>query len=380
MLREKRLLIVDDEKRMADSLQSLFEAAGYCADVAYSGAEALAKLRDGNYHLVITDIRMPECDGYDLMRYVKENCANTLVIAITGFVSTESVIRAIRQSAFDYIPKPYEFDALRSAVERAFREIETRQMREDLISMITHDIKVPLGTIIGYTDMAMEGEGGGLHPRSREFLELISINSQRILSLVDNFLTTCRVEAGRLEILNLPVNLGETIEDLRPITELEARKRNVEMTFRVGPGEILVAGDENLLFRALGNLFHNAVKYAGEKGKVEASLNVIERLDNAGTKRWALVEIVNTGPGISPEMLPRIFERFERWSDRGSSDGAGLGLYVVRCIVEAHNGHIEVESRPGEQTVFRVYFPLVESAKENDERGTMNDEWKKDKG
>jgi len=369
MLKEKRLLVVDDEKRMADSLQTLFEGAGYQADVAYGGAEGLAKIRDGDYHLVITDIRMPDCDGYELMRFVRENCPKTLVIAITGFVSTESVIQAIRQSAFDYIPKPYEFDTLCGAVERAFREIETRQMREDLISMITHDIKVPLGTIIGYAHIAMEGEGGGLHARAREFLELISINSQRILSLVENFLTTCRVEAGRLEIVEMPVNLAETIEYLRPITELEARKRNVELDIRVDSGEILVAGDDNLLFRALGNLFHNAVKYAGEPGKVEISLCIVARLSDEGPQQWALVEIANTGPGIEPEAVPRIFERFERWTNRSASDGAGLGLYVVRCIVEAHRGQIEVESVPNERTVFRIYLPLAETPK-----GTMNDE------
>jgi signal transduction histidine kinase len=365
MLTEKRLLIIDDEKRMADSLQSLFEAAGYRADVAYDGGEGLARIREGDYHVVITDIRMAEADGYDVMRYVKDNCPNTLVIAITGFVSTESVIQAIRQSAFDYIPKPYEFDALRSAVERAFRQVETRQMREDLISMITHDIKVPLGTVIGYAHLALEGEGEGLHARAREFLELISLNSQRILSLVDNFLTTCRVEAGRLETVELPVNLTETIEDLRPITELEARKRNVEVNLRVEPGEIVVSGDVNLLFRAVGNLLHNAVKYAGDNGRVEVALRIVERTGAEGPKPWAMVEIANTGPGITPETLPRVFERFERWGDRTATEGAGLGLYVVRCIVEAHHGEIEVESRPGELTIFRVYFPLAaEEAKD----------------
>jgi len=364
MLTEKRLLIIDDEQRMADSLQSLFEAAGYRADVAYGGLDGMAKIRDGDYHVVVTDIRMSDCDGFEVMRFVKKHRPNSLVIAITGFVSTESVIQAIRQSAFDYIPKPYDFDTLRGAVERAFSQIETHQMREDLISMITHDIKVPLGTIIGYAHLAMEGEGGGLHPKAREFVELISINGQRILSLVDNFLTTCRVEAGRLETIEMPVDLAETIEDLRSITELEARKRGVELDIRIEPGQTIVSGDTNLLFRALGNLFHNAVKYAGEKGRVEAALRIAERPGDDGPTRWVLLEIKNTGPGIAPEALSRVFERFERWGDRTASEGAGLGLYVVRCIVEAHHGKIEVESRLGEETIFRVYFPLAEEPRE----------------
>jgi len=369
MLTDKRLLIIDDEKRMADSLRSLFQEAGYRADVAYSGNDGLAKIREGDYHVVITDIRMDDCDGYEVMRFVKDNRPNSLVIAITGYASTESAIEAIHQSAFDYIPKPYEFDVLRRAVERAFGQIETRQIRDDLISMITHDIKVPLGTIIGYAQMALEGEEGGLHERAREFLELISINSQRIHSLVDNFLTTCRVDAGRLEIADLPVNLAETIEDLMPITELEARKRGVEVHFRIEPGETGVAGDSNLLFRALGNLFNNAVKYAGERGKVEVALRLADRPGDDRARRSVLVEVRNTGPGITPEALPGVFERYTRLDNSSREEGAGLGLYVVQCIIEAHGGHIDVESQPGHQTVFRVYFPAAVSQKES-----MNDQ------
>ncbi len=367
MLPEKRLLIIDDERRMADSLQSLFEAEGYRADVAYGGVEGIEKIRANDYQVIITDIRMGDRDGYEVMRFVRDNRPKALVIAITGYVSTESVIQAIRQSAFDYVPKPYEFDMLRGVVERAFAQIETHQMREDLISMITHDIKVPLGTIIGYAHLALEGGSDKLPAQTREYLELISINSQRILSLVDNFLTTCRVEAGRLEILEMPVNLLEVIEDLQPISDLEARKRDVELHVRIEPCEAIILGDANLLFRALGNLFHNAIKYAGQKGWVEIALRNADLEREGRSIRCVLVEIANSGEGIAPDALPRIFERFERWGTaRGSHEGAGLGLYVVRCIVESHHGFIDVESQPGERTVFRVYFPVAP----NDGAGT----------
>jgi signal transduction histidine kinase len=353
----RHLLIIDDEKRLADSVKALFEAVGYAADVAYSGTDGLAKIRDGEYQVIITDIRMPDLDGYEIMRFVKETRPHSLVIAITGYVSTESAIKAIRQAAFDYIPKPYDFDQLRDVVDRAFTQIETRQMREDLISMITHDIKVPLNSIMGYSHMALEGKGGGLHERAREFLELISINSQRILSLVDNFLTTCRVEAGRLEILPMAVDVADVLEDLRPVTELEARKRGVELRVLITCGDPTVLGDDNLLFRAFGNLCQNAIKYAGEGGKVEVWLHDDDRPDGDGTRRWVAFEIANTGQGIPADVLPCVFDRYVRLKSGLAQEGAGLGLYVVRIIVEAHNGLIEAESQPNERTVFRVLLP-----------------------
>jgi len=360
---DRRLLIIDDERRMADSMQSLFEASGYEADVAYCGTDGLARINEGDYHVVITDIRMPDCDGYEIMRHVKDTRPHCLVIAITGYVSTESAILAIRQAAFDYIPKPYDFDTLRAVVDRAFAQIETRRMRDDLISMVTHDIKVPLGTIIGYAQMALDGPGGNIHERAREFLELISINSQRILSLVDNFLTTCRVEAGRLEILDRPVDVREPLEDLRPISELEARKRGIEFSLDLRTDQTHVLGDGNLLFRAFGNLFHNALKYAGEGGRVEAVVDTADQTDETGRRRpWLLFEIRNTGPGIPPEMQRCVFDRYTRLRSGAGREGTGLGLYVVRVIIEAHNGRITLDSRPGECTTFRVFLPLVEEA------------------
>lgn len=356
----KRVLIIDDEPRMADSLKSLFEASGYEADVAYSGPDGLAKIDEGEYKVILTDIKMPDRDGYDVMRHVAETCPNSLVIAITGHASTESAIQAIRESAFDYIPKPYEFDVLRGAVERAFEKIETQQMRDDLISMITHDIKVPLGTIIGYAQMATEGKDGGLHVRAPEFLESISINSQRIFALLDNFLTTCRVDAGRLEILDRPVNVADTLDDLRSITDLEARKRNVEVEVRFETKSTWIGGDSNLIFRALANLLHNAIKYAGDGGKVDVVIRESETSENDET-RWLVIEVRNSGPGIETHRLPKIFERYSRLHESSETEGAGLGLYVVRCIIEAHHGRIEAESRPGEHTVFRVLLPLIET-------------------
>jgi signal transduction histidine kinase len=360
MANERRLLIIDDEKRMADSVQSLLETSGYKADVAYSGTEGLEKIGENEYQVILTDIKMPDRDGYEVMRFVRENCPNAVVIAITGHASTESAIQAIRESAFDYIPKPYEFDVLRSAVERAFTEVETQQMREDLISMITHDIKVPLGTIIGYAQMAKEGPDGGLHPRASEFLDLISVNSQRIFSLLDNFLTTCRVDAGRFEVLKMPVNVADTLDDLRSITEMEAGKHSVELSVRVETGRTWIGGDSNLIFRALANLFHNAIKYAGSGGRVEVTLRHVEQ-DDQGSGPWLVFEVANTGEGIEPERLAGVFDRYARTRSSRDREGAGLGLYVVNCIVEEHGGRIAVDSAPGERTVFRVYLPPIET-------------------
>ncbi|MBI3737216.1 response regulator, partial [Candidatus Sumerlaeota bacterium] len=143
-MKDKSILIVDDERRLADSLRDLLAIEGYKARTAYSGSEALEALREHPYPIVVTDLRMQGVDGLDVIRHVHENYPKTLVIVVTGYASADSAIEALHYHAFDYIRKPFEFDHFKRALERAFQKLEMDQLREDTAAMITHDIKLPL--------------------------------------------------------------------------------------------------------------------------------------------------------------------------------------------------------------------------------------------
>ncbi len=162
MAEKSRILVIDDEKRMCDSIKVLLSNIGYEVDTAENGRTGIDRLKSNQYGLVITDLMMPELDGFAVMKYIKENCANTLVIVITGYASVESAVRAIRSGAYDYILKPFDFEIIKISVERAWdklkleKELEkTRKLAQVAERAITlnSELNNPLSVTSGFSQL-----------------------------------------------------------------------------------------------------------------------------------------------------------------------------------------------------------------------------------
>jgi len=159
---KSRILVIDDEKRMCDSIKVLLTNIGYEVDTAENGRVGIDKLKVDSFDLVITDLMMPDLDGFAVMKHIRENCRGTLVIVITGYASVESAVRAIRSGAYDYILKPFDFEIIKISVERAWdklkleKELErTRklaQVAERAISL-DNEINNPLAATSGFAQI-----------------------------------------------------------------------------------------------------------------------------------------------------------------------------------------------------------------------------------
>lgn len=360
-IRSRRILVIDDEQRMANSIRALLTTSGYHVDTAYSGREGLRRLAEEDYQVVITDLRMSDLDGFEVMRSIGHR-RNIAFIVITGHASTESAIEALHQQCFDYITKPFDFEVLKASVERAFEKIEAIRFREDMISMITHDIKIPLSSIIGYSTLVFDKQTGELNPRAREFVQTINSNGVKILSLVDNFLTSSKIEAGRLSIFPREVNLNYLIEDLLCVFQVDIERNQLTLRTALASELPVVTGDENLLFRAVSNVLSNAVKFTPRNGEITLTTAVVEPEASPVGARCVLIEVSNTGPGILPEDLPRIFEKYRRCRNHRGIEGSGIGSYVLRSVVEAHHGRVIAISTPNELTTFSVFLPIADSS------------------
>ncbi|RJP23859.1 MAG: response regulator [Candidatus Abyssobacteria bacterium SURF_5] len=162
MAEKNRILVIDDEKRMCDSIKVLLSNIGYEVDTAENGRSGIEKLKNHTFGLVITDLMMPELDGFAVMKYIKENCPNTLVIVITGYASVESAVRAIRSGAYDYILKPFDFEIIKISVERAWdklkleRELEkTRKLAQvaERAIALNNELNNPLSITSGFAQL-----------------------------------------------------------------------------------------------------------------------------------------------------------------------------------------------------------------------------------
>lgn len=225
------------------------------------------------------------------------------------------------------------------------------RVKKDLIVNASHELRTPLAAIKGFAEM-LEGE---VEEKSKPHIGIILRNTERLIRILDNILILSEPEepATRLEIE--PVNLAILMKNVLKMFEPRLRKKGLSLSFDVEPGLPVIQADPFRLEQMAINLLDNAVKYT-ERGGVRVSLGK--------TEEGLFVEVEDTGVGIPEEALPRIFERFYVVDKSRSKklEGSGLGLSIVKHIVNLHGGRIEVESTVGQGSRFRVVLPKVPSS------------------
>ncbi|MCC7023223.1 MAG: PAS domain S-box protein [Thermomicrobiales bacterium] len=242
-------------------------------------------------------------------------------------------------------------DELRAAKEAAE---EASRLKSAFLSMATHELRTPLTIISGYVELLAESARDHLTDEEREFLDVAQSSTKTLAALVDDLLDLARIEAGRLDLMVRPVNIADAIERVRRLVAAQAAAKGIDLAIDVAPDLPLIAADINRLVQVLLNLFGNAVKFT-ERGSVRCTI----RQAGAGVE----IRIEDTGVGIPPESLPRIFDEF-RQADSGTTrrfGGSGLGLAIARRLVEMHGGTIRATSQVGIGSVFTLWLPAADA-------------------
>ncbi len=343
----------------------------YNVYTAERGGQAIEILNQVPIDLVTVDLKMPGLCGTKVLEKVKQHDPDIEAIIITGYGSLDTAVEGLRLGAFDYIAKPFDvnhiLELIRRALERRNTRLELKQLnkaekrraeqaeemnrlKRQLVSALAHDIKNPLGLINGYAEsLAMRLEKG---PKAGEDLELLSHiqNSvQRIVKLVTGFLDASKLEAGYSVVRN-PVHLNRLIREIGQQQMTALREKNLSLNVDLDDLIPEIMGNEDQLERVLWNLVGNAIKFTPLGGEI----TVVSRLEN----NHVCVKVKDTGTGISQDELPLLFSEFRRLSGPGRIEGTGLGLFIVKTIVEAHGGEVGAESKEGLGSTFSIRFPL----------------------
>lgn len=244
-------------------------------------------------------------------------------------------------------------EELAQANER-LRELD--RLKSKFVSMVSHELRTPLGAIQGFAEMLQAGIYGSLSKKQDDALERIKKNTRRLLIIVNDLLDQARIEAGELSIRPSIFSPHELIENLESTVRVLVERKGIELTTEVAddvPDSLY--GDKERLHQILVNLTDNAVKFT-EEGGVHVH---ICRPDGKYTSHWAM-EISDSGPGISEEDKKLVFAPFRRVDDSMTREhiGVGLGLSIVKQLVELMNGDIILESEPGHGSTFTVVLPL----------------------
>jgi two-component system sensor histidine kinase/response regulator len=228
--------------------------------------------------------------------------------------------------------------------------VEADRVKSDFIASVSHELRTPLNAVLGFSSLILSGQEGDIPDKVRGDLEMVHQAGQRLLRIVSNILDTSRFDTGNFAVERRPVSLSQILQDV----EREARNLDwqpgVELRLDLPDDLHLVSADRPKLVSGLMHIIDNAVKFTTQ-GAV--TLKIRQRANEA------VVEVIDSGPGIDERDLPFIFDKFWQRPNQRGMGGTGLGLTLAKRIVEAHGGRIEAYSRLGEGTIITVTLPTM---------------------
>jgi PAS domain S-box-containing protein len=256
------------------------------------------------------------------------------------YVWLESTLRILQDSTTDGA----------SEVVAVSRDISERKrvdrMRQDLVAMLSHDLKNPLTAVLGFAEILREAPPDD--PQRDDFLARIEANAHSALSLAINFVDASQIESGTLEPRVEPVFVNDIVEHVLRHQESRARVKQIRVETRLDRSRPMAMLDRRLIDRIVANLVNNAIKFSPAKSYV-----LVETAVRDGT---VLVRVEDQGPGIPADQRPKLFQRFSEIGGR-RVDSTGLGLFIVKTLVDAQGGTVVAQFPPSGGTVFEVTFP-----------------------
>jgi signal transduction histidine kinase len=375
------ILIVDDLPEKLLAFRTMLEELGENLVMARSGSEALAEVLKREFAVILLDLNMPDIDGLETAALIRDykRSAHTPIIFITAYADEMQAHKAYQLGAVDYILSPIQPDVLRSKVkvfvelfqlQRRTREMaeervalaraetarraaeESNRRKDEFIAMLSHELRNPLAPIRAGIEVIRRMKAA--EPTVAQAVEVMDRQVVHLVRLVEELLEVSRISQGRITLKKEPVELSKVItlgvETARPLIS----SRNQALDIVVPPTPVWVSGDGMRLSQVVANLLNNAAKYTQERGRIE-----IVATASAGE---AVILVRDNGTGIDSQLLPHVFDLFvqgERSLDR-SQGGLGIGLSLVRHLVELHQGRVEAHSAgAGKGATFKVVLPCI---------------------
>jgi signal transduction histidine kinase len=357
-----RVLLIEDNPGDARLIKEmLHDAGGARAAVEFGHADDLAagleRLAQADSDVVLLDMTLPDSHGLETFTRVHARAPDVAIVVLSGLDDESLAVRAVQEGAQDYLVKGQVDGAgllrsMRYAIERQRLEALRRDLerqRDEFFASVSHDLRTPVAAIKAAIGVVLTTMPTDLPAPLQRLLGNVDLAADELTSLIEDLLEIARLQSGRVELWRTSVDIRDVVARATRALEPLLQARGQQLLFSPPPAPVLASVDAERLGRVLRNLLGNAQKYGRERGTISIS---VER--GATDVR---ISVADDGPGIPPEDLERIFERFYRVRGSGSG-GSGLGLAIARGLVELHGGRIWVESAHGHSSTFRVSLPV----------------------
>jgi signal transduction histidine kinase len=328
---------------------------------AGTGEDGIAILEHEMHDILLLDNKLPGIQGVDVLEYIRKRNYDIVVAMITSYASLDVAIRATRDGAIDFIPKPFTPQELKSSIENITKHQylkrithkmnqEGKKIRYQFLSVLSHELKAPLNALEGYLRMMQEKQAGD---RIEDYATPIERSLQRVQgmrNLIMDLLDFTKIRLERKEEKIQEVNLSEVASGSIVTVQPYAIQMDVSINLDIRTDVVIMADPDDMEI-VFNNLTSNAVKYNKRGGKVEIT---IDSSDNE-----AILIFSDTGIGITQDDTENLFTEFVRIKNEKTRNisGSGLGLSIVKKVISLYHGTIKVESTPDVGTVFTVRLP-----------------------
>lgn len=367
---ERRIVLVDDDPIMRELAGSKLRGAGYTVLEAENGEEALTILEAGSGDLVISDLDMPVMDGFELTQAIRnhETLSQTPVLVITGSDHAEAVERAFAAGATTFLAKPINWALFSHAVKFVLRAGEDQKaltaardraqagekFKDELLSVMSHELRTPLNAIIGFGQLLgdhFQKSDDGLH---QEYTDYIVDGGRRLLNSISDMLLASDSRAGSITLYEKVTTIGHIVASADGVFEQNRgqQKEKRDISIKIQDPNIEVCCDGQLMARAISKLIENAVKFS----KSDTSIVIAAAPTKAGD---LAIMVKDYGEGISQEKLKTVTSAFTQseMTSRRTKEGIGLGLPLVKAIVDGHGAKFRLDSKLGEGTRAIIVIP-----------------------
>ena len=370
MEKQVKILVVDDDNNLRETLVDLLEIEGYKVYQAGSAAECLEICASEFFNVILMDYNLPDETGMDLIRKIRAFNQESQIIMITAFASLNAIMEAMQESVYDFLMKPVDFDYLKRTIHRALdkyfleksnkellAQLQTRNadldrlnnMKSKFFSIVSHDLSNSLMTLKMSFDMLKKK----LTPNEDQAKKMSYMDESlgQIEHLIKDLVDWAAIEKGKLRIEKSVFELSGSLRKTAEIFKDKASKRNIQVTFE-SSGEMSVFADEKRIRQVISNILENGVRHTPDGGHISVT---VSKLDEKNAK----VSVADSGDGIDPEKAPELFTSFTQLGEKGRVGRLGLGLSIAKDIITNHGGRIWAESKGlGQGATFNFTLPL----------------------
>ncbi len=366
-----KVVIVEDERLVAQDIAQILEDAGYfvCA-IASDGETAIKKIVEFSPDLVLLDIHIKGLiDGIDVAKMVQSFC-DIPIIYLTAFSDAETLKRSQSTNPMAYVIKPFRTEQLLSSITIALtthasqkEDHHESQLKDKFLSIISHELRNPLNAILGFSECLQSEMFGSINAEQIEALQIINSSGSNLLSMINDVLDLSKLEVGKFKLQLELTPIAQICQESLSHVSKEAIQKHIQIQTKIHPKLPYLMLDERRILQILINLLKNAIKFTPQGGDVTLEVThdqILPLTENKSENKSSVrIAIIDTGIGISPENLDKLFQPFSQVDDTLARkyEGMGLGTRLVKMLVELHGGKVDVTSEVGVGSCFMIELP-----------------------